>query len=60
MRSRVQVPIKFKLGRAADGSRPFDSKNSWALPGVLDAPEGEILKVCRFRLDGTPSLEYNY
>lgn len=60
MTSHVQVPMKFKLGETADDLRRFSGINSWALPGFLDAPEGEILKVCRFRLDGTPSLEYNY
>lgn len=57
--AELEVPVQFKPGEPADGLRPFDGSNSWAIPAGLGA-QGDILKVCSFWLDGMPPIEHTY
>ncbi|KAH9368123.1 hypothetical protein HPB48_007767 [Haemaphysalis longicornis] len=41
--AELEVPVQFKPGEPADGLRPFDGSNCWAIPAGLGA-QGDILK----------------
>ncbi|KAH9366632.1 hypothetical protein HPB48_018164 [Haemaphysalis longicornis] len=42
--AELEVPVQFKPGEPADGLRPFNGSNCWAIPAGLGA-QGDILKV---------------